>query len=56
MNWRCWFGHRLHRVAPLYSQCVRCEQGFFTDYFASRELGRTVRIKVSAAELQRYIL
>jgi hypothetical protein len=53
MNWRCLFGHSLHRVAPLYSKCVRCEQGFFTDYFASHALGRPVRIKVDKAELQR---
>lgn len=56
MNWRCIFGHKLDRVAPLYSRCSRCGQGFFTDYFASRALGRSVRVKVSSAELQRAAL
>lgn len=55
MNLRCLFGHAIQRVAPLYSQCARCQQGFFTDYFESRAAGRAVRIKVDAAELQRAV-
>jgi hypothetical protein len=52
VNWRCIFGHRLERVAPLYSRCGNCGQAFFTDYFASRECGRAVRIKVSQKEIE----
>jgi hypothetical protein len=52
MNWRCFFGHSLDRVAPLYSRCAKCGQGFFTDYFESRARGRVVRFKVSQKELE----
>jgi len=53
MNWRCLFGHDLDRVAPLYSQCARCGQGFYTDYFESHAAGRPIRLKVDADEIAR---
>lgn len=50
MNLRCLFGHRLTSVEPLYTRCVWCDAAFFTDYFASVEQGRTVRIRVRNPE------
>lgn len=42
--------HELDRVAPLCNECQNCGQGFITDYFASRDQNRIVRIPVPRAE------
>jgi hypothetical protein len=54
MSIRCALGfHTLHVFAPLYNECVRCGQAFYTDYFESRATGRMVRIPGSREEADR---